>query len=216
MDRKTHWDMVYSKNKYHTVSWYQVKPEISLDLISRCNLSVSAPIIDIGGGISSLAGYLLQSSYQNISVLDISNTPLQQARERLGKDANRIRWIYADILEHEESEAFALWHDRAVFHFLTDPQDQFKYIERMKKQLQDGGYIIIATFAVGGPRKCSGLDTVQYDADKIRQSFGTAFSLIEVVPEIHLTPANIEQKFNYFWFRKKTDPVRIVSKSESV
>lgn len=204
MDRKTHWDGVYSRNMQSDVSWFQVKPDISLELISRCDLPLSASIIDIGGGISPLSAYLLKNSYQNISVLDISDIPLQQARERLGKDANRIHWIHADILQLNDANTYSLWHDRAVFHFLTDPADQDKYIRTMQNQVQDGGYAIIATFAVGGPEKCSGLEIMQYDAEKMSHRLESAFTLIEVVPEIHLTPAKKEQKFNYFRLRKNS------------
>jgi ubiquinone/menaquinone biosynthesis C-methylase UbiE len=202
MNRKNHWENIYTEKSPLKVSWYQKEPLLSLELISNSKLDKNAAIIDVGGGTSSLVGLMLDEGYSNITVLDMSSTALGIAKHRLGERSNLVKWIEVDITEFNPLHKYDLWHDRAVFHFLTDVQDQNKYIGVLKKTLKTRGYVIIASFAVDGPKKCSGLDIVQYDSKKISDKLGPRFRLLENRPELHITPFNIEQKFCYFRFVK--------------
>lgn len=203
MDRKQHWEKVYADKSSLKVSWYQAEPTLSLELISNTRIAKDASIIDVGGGSSVLVDYLLQNGYQNISVLDLSTKALNHAQQRLAKLAAQVNWITADITEFTPPQSYDLWHDRAVFHFLTSEQDQKQYVEVLKNSTKPGAHIIIASFAIGGPDKCSGLDIVQYDADKLCAVLGAEFSLVEEHSERHITPAKQEQKFNYYRFQRK-------------
>lgn len=203
MDRKHHWEKVYAAKSPLEVSWYQTEPLLSLQLISNTGISKEAAIIDVGGGSSVLVDHLLQNGYQNISVLDISTKALSHARRRLGQQAEQVNWITADITEFSPPQPYSLWHDRAVFHFLTSEQDQQKYVDVLQHGTKPGAHIIIASFAIGGPEKCSGLDIVQYDADKLCSVLGASFELVEQHSELHITPSNMEQKFNYYRFQKR-------------
>ena len=200
IDRKTHWQNIYREKTPLEVSWYQKEPKISLDLIHQTEVSYYEPIIDVGGGSSVLVDYLYQEGFQNLSVLDISGNALAAAKSRLGENAKKIHWIETDITEFRPAQQFSIWHDRAVFHFLTDKSDRKNYVKSLKKGLRQGGYFIIAAFSIGGPTKCSGLEIVQYDAKKLRAELGEDFELVEEVNEIHMTPANKEQKFTYYLF----------------
>ncbi len=202
MNRKRHWENIYIEKSTLKVSWYQKEPLLSLELISNSILDKNTAIIDVGGGTSSLVDLMLYEGYSNITVLDISSAALGIAKHRLGKRSNSVKWIEVDITEFNPPYKYDLWHDRAVFHFLTDISDQDKYIGVLKKAVKKGGYLIIAAFAVDGPNKCSGLDIVQYDSKKISDKLGPQFRLLEHLPELHITPFNIEQKFYYFRFVK--------------
>jgi len=197
-DRKKHWDQVYEGKSPLEVSWFQVEPVNSLELIQNAGLGKDEYIIDIGGGASVLVDRLLSCGYANLAVLDISSAALEHARQRLGSKARDVEWIEVDITAFTPPHAYALWHDRAVFHFLTEESDRKKYVEAIKRAVRPGGHIIIAAFAIGGPVACSGLDIVQYDAAKLLSVLGARFNLVEEAQELHMTPVGKEQKFSYF------------------
>ncbi len=197
-DKKNHWQNIYQQNSPFAVSWFQKKPTQSLQLIHRADLHKNDHIIDIGGGASTLVDHLISENYSQISVLDISNIALETARKRLGPQAQGIEWYESDITEFDAPHRFDLWHDRAVFHFLTDATDRSAYLASLNRALNPGGHLIIATFAIGGPEKCSGLEIVQYDADKLTAELGNDFELVEEIDEIHKTPSSQEQHFIYF------------------
>ncbi len=198
-DSKAHWQKVYQQKQPTGVSWFQTEPFISLDLISHCGLGCADPIIDVGGGASVLVDALLQLGYSRLRVLDISGHALAASRRRLGAEAERVTWVEADITTYAPQEEYALWHDRAVFHFLTDASDRRKYVKALKQALRPGGYLIMAAFAIGGPEKCSGLPIVQYDAPKLLAELGPEFRLLEERRESHVTPEQQIQQFA--WFR---------------
>ena len=201
MDRKQHWESVYQNKAVDSVSWYQDCPVASLELIEKSGIGLAADIIDVGAGASMLEDYLLEKGYKNITVLDISATAIEHAKERLGDKAGKVRWVVSDITQFQSSTSFQLWHDRAVFHFLTDPEDRARYLERLTKYLAPGGWFLLATFGIGGPTKCSGLEVVQYDSSSIQAFLGEQFQLVEERFEEHITPGNDKQKFNFFLFR---------------
>lgn len=203
IDRKAHWENIYQDKSPLEVSWFQQKPSLSLQLIQNTQLQLDEPIIDVGGGASLLVDSLIGTGYLNISVLDISKNALACARKRLGEAAMKVKWYASDVTEFKPPNQFSLWHDRAVFHFLTAESDRQQYIKVLNQSLVPGGQLVIAAFAIGGPEKCSGLDTVQYDADKLGTALGKGYELIEEVDELHLTPSNVEQKFMYFRFIRK-------------
>ncbi len=198
--RKTHWEDVYRDKSPLKVSWFQQRPELSLELIKHTSIGKNSELIDIGGGASTLVDCLLDEGYSNISVLDISSNALDYAQHRLGNRASSVNWIVTDITSYKPSMKYILWHDRAVFHFLTDKADRVAYVSVLKEGLQPGGHLIIAAFGIGGPQKCSGLDIVQYDANKLMAELGEEFDLVEEASEIHHTPDAREQLFGYFRF----------------
>lgn len=201
-DRKTHWEQVYTDKSPLQVSWYQREPAVSLQLARDTGLPLDAPIIDVGGGASVLVDNLLAAGFSRLAVLDISARALTHARERLGPKAQQVEWIEADVTAFVPSHRFALWHDRAVFHFLTDAADRRRYVETLLRALEPGGHVVIATFAIGGPTKCSGLDIVQYDAARLGEELGAEFALRGEVHEAHVTPGGKEQKFTYFRWQR--------------
>lgn len=196
--RKAHWDKVYGNQSPFKVSWYQKEPALSLRLIHHTAVALDAPIIDIGGGASVLVDRLCAEAYTNISVLDIAAKALEHARHRLADKACEVQWYNEDVVNFNLQQQFSVWHDRAVFHFLTDRADREKYVDNLKRTLSNGGHVIIMAFAIDGPAKCSGLDIVQYDADKLMAELGQGFKLIESGHETHNTPSGGEQKFAYF------------------
>lgn len=201
---KTHWESIYGSKAIDTVSWYQERPEKSLELVARSRIMKSDKIIDVGGGASTLVDNLLSRNFYQVTVLDISGTALKSAQSRLGQQSKNATWIEADILSANlPANHYDLWHDRAVFHFLTREEDRKKYINQMKGAVKAGGHIIIATFALDGPPKCSGLDVEHYDQNKLHDELGQEFELIENQVEDHQTPSNTIQKFVYCLFRKK-------------
>ena len=199
-NRKKHWEGIYQDKDSHEVSWYQKMPLLSLELIKNSQLTLDDSIIDVGGGASELVDYLYGFGFRHLAVLDISKNALLSSQMRLGKTALDIEWYESDITQFTAPHLFTLWHDRAVFHFLTDKNDRKKYINILKKSLKIGGTLILAAFEIGGPEKCSGLDIVQYDVEKISAELGSDFKLLEVRSEIHITPSSIEQSFMYFYF----------------
>ncbi len=199
-DRKTHWQNIYQEKSALDVSWYQKEPTLSLELIHSTQIASYESIIDIGGGVSVLVDHLYKKGFTNLAVLDISENALVSAKNRLGDLAKYIEWYEADITQFKAPQQFSLWHDRAVFHFLTNQTDRKRYINALKYALKSNGHLIIAAFAIGGPEKCSGLEVVQYDSKKLTAEFGADFELVEEINEVHITPANKEQKFTYFRF----------------
>lgn len=195
-----YWDDIYIKNRPDEVSWFQKEPDISLKIIQRISNN-KTQIIDVGGGASVLTDYLLQLGYSNVAVLDISKKAIDHAKRRLAELAIKVEWHVKDITDFIPSHPYDIWHDRAVFHFLTDKKSRELYIKTLKNTLRAEGYVIIATFAKDGPKKCSGLDIVQYDSLSIQHEFGDEFTLVEDYPEIHLTPKGNEQHFSYFLFQ---------------
>ena len=202
-ERKEHWERIYSAKTPEAVSWYQREPVLSLQLIQNCNLDKDDPIIDIGGGASVLVDRLLAIGYTRLAVLDISSTSLAYARDRLGERARNIEWFTTDVTAFVPPHQFVLWHDRAVFHFLTEPEDRKKYIAVLKQTLKPGGYLVLATFAIHGPTKCSGLDVVRYDAGKLLKETGDQFVLVDEKVETHVTPDRKEQLFTWFLLSRK-------------
>ena len=202
-DRKTHWEQVYTDKSPMEVSWYQKEPALSLRLIQDAGVEKDGFILDVGGGASVLADRLYEKGYKRISVLDISSRSLVFARKRLGDKAQEIEWIEADVTEFKPPHQFSLWHDRAVFHFLTEASDREKYVEVLKASLVQQGHVVLAAFAIGGPTKCSGLYIVQYDSIKLLRELGNEFKLVGELSETHVTPGNREQKFSYFHLVKR-------------
>jgi SAM-dependent methyltransferase len=199
---KAHWEGVYAGG-YEDVSWFQARPDFSLRLIRSTGIAKDAGIIDVGGGASSLVDCLLGEGYSPLAVLDISPSAIGYARKRLGDGAKRVSWFEADVTTFDPPRRFGLWHDRAVFHFLTDEAQRRAYVQTLRRTLTPDGAVIIATFAKDGPTRCSGLPVERYDAQKISAELGPEFSLVEQVREVHRTPPGNEQAFVYFDFRKE-------------
>lgn len=204
MPNKDHWENVYSTKPTQGVSWFQEHAERSLDLIRHTGISRGASIIDVGGGASTLVDDLLAMGYSSLTVLDLSAAALSAARKRLGPKADAVQWIEADITSVSlPKHAYDIWHDRAVFHFLTAAEQRRAYIERLERAVKPGGHVIIATFAEDGPTKCSGLPVVRYSADALQAELGDSFKLEEHAKEDHPTPFGTVQRFIYCYFRKE-------------
>ena len=200
MDKKEHWDKAHAARHPRDVSWYEQLPALSLRMIQESNVATDTPIIDVGGGASLLVDFLLEDGYRDITVLDLSGIALDKARRRLGEKSSRVEWIEQDITCFETERKYGLWHDRALFHFLTLENDRGKYIQALRRALQPGGQLVISTFAIGGPERCSGLDIVQYDAQKLERELGGGFTLLEQEQVLHQTPAQKEQLFGFYRF----------------
>lgn len=198
MNRRAHWQAVYERCRPEELSWFQAQPALSLALIGESGLPTGAAIIDAGGGASRLVDALVERGYGDVSVLDISSRSLRHARQRLGAAADSVSWLVADVTDFVPSRRYALWHDRAVFHFLTQRDDRRRYVAALRKALVPGGRAIIATFASDGPTRCSGLDVVRYDARSLLAELGPPFRLLASRDERHVTPAGAGQKFSYF------------------
>jgi len=205
IERKTHWENVYANSSPLRVSWYQKEPALSLQLIRDAQIALDAAIIDVGGGASILVDRLCDADYTNVGVLDVSAKALAHAKDRLAGRACGVGWYEDDVTEFNPAKRFSLWHDRAVFHFLTDRADRVRYVDVLKRALEPDGHLIIMAFAIGGPKKCSGLDIVQYDADKLMAELGQGFELLETGHEVHVTPSDHEQKFAYFRLQRAID-----------
>ncbi len=201
-DRKDHWERIYSDKQSTEVSWYQQHPERSFDLIKATGIDMAARIIDIGGGASTLVDFLLDAGYQNLSVLDIAHSAIEQAKVRLGDRSDKVEWLECDITRFAPEQPYDLWHDRAVFHFLTDETDRSSYVQAMSNALSPGAHAIIATFDLDGPEKCSGLDVVRYSPETMSAVLGENFELVEVSMEEHITPGDSSQSFVYCRFKR--------------
>lgn len=203
LNTRAHWEQIYNTKTATEVSWYQTHPSLSLKLIEATGTKKDQSIIDVGGGTSVLVDWLLDKGFKKLAVLDISPSALEIAKARLGLRAKKVEWIVADATEFQPLHRFDLWHDRAVFHFLINEEDRRKYVNFLKKTLVPGGHIIIATFAIDGPKRCSGLDTVHYDIESMSAQLGNEFELLEKLDEVHTTPGSKEQKFTYFMYKRK-------------
>ena len=198
MDTKAHWETVYRTRQPHEVSWFQREAAVSLGIIRRVVPDPAAAIIDVGGGASTLVDGLLAAGYRRVTVLDLAPSALQLARGRLGTAADEVSWLEADVLAVQLPLAgFDLWHDRAVFHFLTAAADRARYAEQLRKAVKPGGFALVATFANDGPTRCSGLPVARYSAEALHREFGQGFRLAESVREEHVTPSGAKQAFVY-------------------
>lgn len=202
-DRKKHWETIYDTKAVNEVSWYQPLPKTSLDFIQNNTTTKDEAIIDIGGGDSFLVDHLLDLGYTNVSVLDISKNAIERAKKRLGNKAEKVKWIVSDITHFEPTEKYAVWHDRAVFHFLTNASDIEKYQHVTSAAIADKGKMLIGTFSETGPKKCSGIEIKQYSANLLEETFKTNFKAVECFFENHTTPFDTVQNFVFCSFEKK-------------
>jgi SAM-dependent methyltransferase len=202
VDRQQHWETVYRNKPADQVGWFQPHAASSLRLIEEC-ARPDAQIIDVGGGASVLVDGLLDAGYRHLTVLDLAESALAASRARLGERAQSVRWVTGDITRTALPSAhYDVWHDRAVFHFLTDPADRARYVAQVLKSVKPGGCVIVATFGPGGPLQCSGLDVVRYAPDALHAEFGSPFRLLRHETEIHHTPSGGEQEFVYCYCRR--------------
>ena len=200
---KEHWENIYTTKQPTEVSWYKTHLDLSLEIISKLHLAPESPLIDIGAGTSTLVDDLLDQKFKDISVLDISAKALDISKKRLGHKADKVTWLESDITDADLPKShYELWHDRAVFHFLTDVRDRKKYVDVLRSSLKINGHLIIATFNLKGPLTCSGLDIVRYSPETLLKELGSGFRLMENVDEAHQTPSGVVQNFVYCWFRR--------------
>ena len=198
MDARSHWETVYITKAPEVVSWYRPHLEKSLEIIREIAPDRSVSIIDVGGGESTLVDDLLARGYQNVAVLDVSPTAIEVTKRRLGKAADRVQWVVGDITNVElPSNAYDVWHDRAVFHFLTAMEQRVAYVRQVGRAVKPGGHVLVSTFGPQGPTKCSGLEVVRYDAESLHAEFGVPFRLLESFKELHETPFGTTQQFLY-------------------
>lgn len=204
MQSKEHWERVYTTKSENSVSWFQEHARQSVRLIVSTGAPRTASIIDVGGGASTLVDDLLAEGYRHLSVLDLSEAALNAARARLGRQACGVSWLAGDITRLElPRHAFDVWHDRAVFHFLTTPEEREAYLNAVLRAVKPGGHVIVATFAEDGPDKCSGLPVVRYSPDGLHAEFGSPFTLLQQEREAHHTPSGSVQRFIYCLCRKE-------------
>jgi SAM-dependent methyltransferase len=205
MDRKQHWETVYQTKLPTEVSWYEPAPDLSLRLIEE-----SAPgrgrVVDIGGGQSLLVDKLLDAQFEKVAVLDISSVALERSQARLGERAKNVTWIMADITAVENIGTFDVWHDRAVFHFLTEPEERRHYVRLAARTVHKGGHLVVGTFALDGPEKCSGLPVCRYDAALLAREFQPDFRLVRELPYTHRTPAAKSQSFLFAVWQRTSQP----------
>lgn len=202
VDRRKHWNDTYAAKAEDQVSWFQVKPERSLALITAAAPDHAAPIIDIGGGASRLADTLSALGYTDLTVLDIAESGLAKSKARLGAEAAKLSWIVADVTAWQPPRVWPVWHDRAVFHFLTEPEAQDAYIAALKRGTRAGSSVVIATFALDGPERCSGLPVQRYSPATLAKRLGADFALYAEGEESHATPFGTTQQFQYAAFRR--------------
>jgi 2-polyprenyl-3-methyl-5-hydroxy-6-metoxy-1,4-benzoquinol methylase len=202
VNRKAHWEAVYATKGENEVSWFQENPAPSLELIALTRPTPRSAIIDIGGGASRLVDRLVAHGFGDVTVLDLSEAALASASARLGDSAKRVHWVTADVTQWHPAQAYDIWHDRAAFHFLTEPADRAAYVARLTQAIKPGGHAIIGTFALDGPEKCSGLSVNRYDAASLGEALGDGFELIDARPHQHVTPWNAVQRFQFCVFRR--------------
>jgi ubiquinone/menaquinone biosynthesis C-methylase UbiE len=200
---KKYWDIVYETKNPEQVSWTQEVPKTSLDFIDSFNISKSSKIIDIGGGDSKLVDYLLGFGFEDITVLDISAVAIEKAKHRLGKEANKVKWIVSDIVDFEPTTIYDVWHDRATFHFLTTNDQINRYLTTAIRNVN--GFMTIGTFSNNGPTKCSGLDVKQYTENTLTSLVGAGFEKLKCINEDHTTPFNTKQNFLFCSFKRRTN-----------
>jgi 2-polyprenyl-3-methyl-5-hydroxy-6-metoxy-1,4-benzoquinol methylase len=198
MSVRTHWQKIYTTKGPEQVSWYRAHLETSLALIKNAVQDRTASIIDVGGGESTLVDDLLEQGFQSVTVLDVSQAAIDVNKTRLGERAGNVRWLVADITQIElEPKVYDVWHDRAVFHFLTAQELRAAYVRQVIRSVKPGGHVIVSTFGPEGPTKCSGLDVVRYDANSLHHEFGARFRMLESSKEVHQTPFGSKQQFLY-------------------
>jgi SAM-dependent methyltransferase len=198
MDAQTHWENIYGKKAPDAVSWYRAHLETSLELIELAAPARAVSIIDVGGGESTLVDDLIARGYQNVTVLDISQIAIDMTQKRLGSASEKVLWLVGDITTTKlEPCTYDVWHDRAVFHFLTAIEARLAYVRQVAHAVKPGGHVIVSTFGPEGPTKCSGLDVVRYDAESLHKEFGVRFRLLESAEELHCTPFGTVQQFLY-------------------
>ena len=202
MDRQAHWQAVYQGKAETEVSWFQEHPSTSLALIRDTGLDTEARIIDVGGGASRLVDHLIDEGWRNVTVLDIAPAALERSRRRIGDRATGVKWLAADVTQWMLPARFDLWHDRVVFHFLTEPAARVAYSAAMAGAVRNGGHAIIGTFAPDGPERCSGLPICRYDADGLAAKFAAQFQLVGTLSEDHVTPAGKVQRFMFCRLRR--------------
>ncbi len=201
--RQRHWESVYENKGAGERSWFQPKPATSLALLDRIGYAPSEALVDVGGGTARLVDALLARGARRLAVLDISEAALAEAKRRVGPAAaKQVHWIRSDITEATVDGPYAVWHDRAVFHFLTDPADRSAYLERLNRALASGGHVVIAAFALDGPERCSGLPVVRYSPQSLGEVLGEGYTLVETRTEPHETPMGKIQSFVYCVFRR--------------
>jgi SAM-dependent methyltransferase len=198
---RDHWQKVYATKAPTEVSWYQPVPERSLALIRDTGVPPDAPLLDVGAGASTLVDQLLAAGYTDLTVLDISGSALATAQARLGAAAARVRWVEADITRFRPERRYALWHDRAVFHFLVEPDRRQRYLDTLGAALAPGGHLILATFGPQGPTRCSGLPVQRYSAAELDALLTPRYRLVRSEIEDHFTPAGQPQQFLYGWWQ---------------
>jgi SAM-dependent methyltransferase len=203
VNRREHWDRVYAAKKVVDLTWFQHEPTTSLSLVHGTGLKRQARVLDVGGGTSGFSSFLLQEGYRHVSVLDVSGRALAIAKAQLGPQAKEVEWFEADLLDFEPPHRWDLWHDRAVFHFLTSKEDRDAYCRVLSRGLEPGGHLIIAAFAPAGPSRCSGLDVVRYSPESLGSVLGPEYQLRGSVKEAHQTPTGGTQEFLYSWFRRE-------------
>ncbi len=202
MDRKQHWENIYSMKSAKDMSWFQEHADISLKLIHDTGLGKGAAIIDVGAGASTLVDDLVNEGYTDVTVVDLSEAALEVAQRRMGKAAEAVHWRCGDITRLAfPTNRFDIWHDRAVFHFLTDPADRQAYVEQVIRAVRPGGHVIVASFGENGPTTCSGLPVVRYSPESLHHEFGGHFVLVQHEEEVHHTPAGKTQQFIYCYCR---------------
>jgi len=194
-NRKDHWERVYQKQSPTEVGWYQAYPERSLKLINNSCVGAICRIIDVGGGTSKLSEHLLDQGYTKLTVLDISGNSIEKSKSHLGEKSSRITWIEADVTKYSFNEQYDVWHDRAVFHFLTEAEEREGYLKSLNQALKLNGHLIMATFGLDAPPKCSGLSVVRYSPEILQNELGNNFNMVDSYSENHVTPSGVSQKF---------------------
>ncbi len=203
-ERKEHWENIYQTKELTDVSWYQPVPETSLAMIKKLQVSKDSRMIDVGGGDSFLAEFLLNLGYTNITVLDISANAIEKAKKRMGENARKITWIVSDITQFSPTEKYDLWHDRAAFHFLRSENDIESYMKVLNQSIAGKGQIIIGTFSEDGPLKCSGIEIKQYSEESMVKQFQPNFEKTECLQTLHLTPSDTTQNFTFCIFKRRS------------
>lgn len=201
-DRKLHWENVYSTKGETDVSWFQESPAPSLELIHLVKAKQSDAIVDVGGGASRLVDSLLAEGFGDLTALDLSAAALETARKRLGAKGEEVKWIVGDATLWEPPQTYDVWHDRAAFHFLTDATQQAAYMERLKRALKTEGHLIMGTFALDGPEKCSGLPVARHSSDSLADLLGPGFELVDSRRHNHSTPWGSVQRFQFSTFKR--------------
>lgn len=203
-ERKQHWENIYESKELKDVSWYQPVPETSLEMIQKLQVSKDSKIIDVGGGDSFLAEFLLNLGYTNITVLDISANAIERAKERMGESAKKVKWIVSDITQFNPTEKYDLWHDRAAFHFLRSENDIESYLNVLNQSVAENAQLIIGTFSEEGPLKCSGIEIKQYSEESMVEQFQADFEKIECTQTLHPTPFDTTQNFTFCSFKRRS------------